>query len=76
LPSEKDFEIEFFRLNQIVKNQRLMGHEIVVVMGVGFVGSVMAGVIVDSVDLDTGNPSKFVIGMQLRLPDHSGKSIT
>jgi len=49
LPSVKDFEEEFTRLTQIVKEQRLLGHEIVVVMGVGFVGSVMAGVIADKV---------------------------
>ncbi len=68
LPSEKDFEEEFTRLTQIVKEQRLLGHEIVVVMGVGFVGSVMAGVIADSVDPDSGNPTKYVIGMQRPSP--------
>jgi UDP-N-acetyl-D-glucosamine dehydrogenase len=38
--------------------------EVVVVMGVGFVGAVMAGVVADSVDKKTGKPNKFVIGMQ------------
>ena len=33
-------------------------------MGVGFVGAVMAGVIADSVDKETGKPTKFVIGVQ------------
>jgi nucleotide sugar dehydrogenase len=33
-------------------------------MGLGFVGAVMAGVVADSVDKTTGNPAKFVIGMQ------------
>ena len=37
--------------------------EIVVVMGVGFVGAVMAAIVADSVD-KKGQPSKFVIGMQ------------
>ena len=64
LPQEKDYEKEFKRLQQIVKEQRLMGREIVVVMGVGFVGAVMAGVVADSVDSQKGNPNKFVIGMQ------------
>jgi nucleotide sugar dehydrogenase len=41
-----------------------MGREIVVVMGVGFVGAVMAGIVADSVDRATGTPSRFVIGMQ------------
>ena len=38
--------------------------EVVVVMGVGFVGAVMAGVVADSVNKKTGKPNKFVIGMQ------------
>jgi UDP-N-acetyl-D-glucosamine dehydrogenase len=38
--------------------------EVVVVMGVGFVGAVMAGVVADSTDKKTGKPNKFVIGMQ------------
>jgi nucleotide sugar dehydrogenase len=63
LPADKDYEKEFKRLERIVKEQRLKGKEIVVVMGVGFVGAVMAGVVADSVDAD-GNPGKFVIGMQ------------
>ncbi len=64
LPEEKDFQAEFNRLQEIVKEQRLLGREIVVVMGVGFVGSVMAGVVADSVNPDTGKSDKFVIGMQ------------
>lgn len=63
LPREKDYQKELKRLQRIVKEQRLKGREIVVVMGVGFVGAVMAGVVADSVDAD-GNPNKFVIGMQ------------
>jgi nucleotide sugar dehydrogenase len=63
LPQEKEYQKEFKRLERIVKEQRLMGREIVVVMGVGFVGAVMAGVVADSVDAD-GKPNKFVIGMQ------------
>ena len=63
LPREKEYQEEFARLQRIVKEQRLQGKEIVVVMGVGFVGAVMAGVVADSVDAD-GKPCKFVIGMQ------------
>jgi nucleotide sugar dehydrogenase len=63
LPQEKAYQEEFVRLQRIVKEQRLLGREIVVVMGVGFVGAVMAGVVADSVDAD-GKPNKFVIGMQ------------
>jgi len=63
LPLEEDYSKEFKRLKRIVKEQRLKGREIVVVMGVGFVGAVMAGVVADSVDAD-GSSNKFVIGMQ------------
>ena len=64
LPKEEDYIKEFNRLQKIVNRQRRMDREIVVVMGVGFVGAVMAGVIADAVDHKTGTPSKFVIGMQ------------
>jgi UDP-N-acetyl-D-glucosamine dehydrogenase len=64
LPGPKDYAREFHQLQKTVKEQRLKKREIVVVVGVGFVGSVMAGVIADSVDSDTGEPTKFVIGMQ------------
>ena len=33
-------------------------------MGIGFVGSVMAAIVADTLD-DEGNPSKFVIGLDL-----------
>ncbi|MCK8604371.1 nucleotide sugar dehydrogenase [Desulfoferrobacter suflitae] len=68
LPQQSDYEQEFKRLQKLVNEQRLLGREIVVVMGVGFVGAVMAGVIADSVDRTTGQPGKFVIGMQRPSP--------
>jgi nucleotide sugar dehydrogenase len=68
LPTLEDYEKEFTRLQGLVKDHRAQGHEIVVVMGVGFVGAVMAGVIADSVDKETGKPTKFVIGMQRPSP--------
>ncbi len=64
LPEEKDYAKEYERLVRIVEAERRKGREIVVVMGLGFVGAVMAGVIADSVDRKTGKPGKFVIGMQ------------
>ena len=64
LPQEKDYSKEFKRLQQTVKEQRSMGREIVVVMGVGFVGAVMAGVVADSIDPRSNKAQKFVIGMQ------------
>jgi nucleotide sugar dehydrogenase len=64
IPDEADYVDEFKRLEEIVKEKREEGLEIVVVMGLGFVGAVMAGVVADSVDKETGKPGKFVIGMQ------------
>jgi len=63
LPEADDFVREFERLEKIVRNQRDKDREIVVVMGVGFVGAVMAAVVADTED-ENGNPTKFVIGMQ------------
>ncbi|NIO21759.1 MAG: GDP-mannose dehydrogenase [Candidatus Aenigmarchaeota archaeon] len=67
LPSPDDYAKEFERLKEIVSDQRSLGREIVVVMGVGFVGAVMAAVVADTED-QKGNPTKFVIGMQRPSP--------
>ena len=64
LPKATDYASEFKKMQKLVAEQRLKNREIVVVMGVGFVGSVMAGVVADSVDPESGQPTKFVIGMQ------------
>ena len=64
LPSAADYEAEYARLETIVAGKRAQGMEIVVVMGVGFVGAVMAAVVADTVDRQSGKPAKFVIGMQ------------
>ena len=63
LPQPDDYPREFERVKGLVDEARGKGREIVVVMGVGFVGAVMAAIVADTVD-DGGNPSKFVIGMQ------------
>ncbi len=68
LPAEADYAEEFKRLEKIVAEERQHGREIVVVVGVGFVGAVMAAVVADTVDKKTGKPSKFVIGMQRPSP--------
>lgn len=67
LPAEADYEQENKRLHRLVQEHRAQGREIVVVMGVGFVGAVMAGVVADTVD-EAGQPLKFVIGMQRPSP--------
>ena len=64
LPKSTDYAAELQRLEALVGAARAEGKEIVVVMGVGFVGAVMAAIIADTVDKKTGKPSKFVIGCQ------------
>ncbi len=67
LPAVLDEEVEVQRIKELVREQRALGREIVVVMGVGFVGAVMAAVVADSVRSD-GTPGKFVIGVQRPSP--------
>jgi UDP-N-acetyl-D-glucosamine dehydrogenase len=63
IPQKQDYQIEKERVAALVTKARAEGKEIVVVMGVGFVGAVMAAIIADTID-KSGNPSKFVIGCQ------------
>ncbi len=67
LPSPADYKAELDRLKRLAAAHRKGGKEIVVVVGVGFVGAVMAAVIADSTDRK-GKPGKFVIGMQRPSP--------
>jgi nucleotide sugar dehydrogenase len=63
IPQESDYDVEKQRIGNLVQTARDQGKEIVVVMGVGFVGAVMAAIVADTVDAE-GNSSKFVIGCQ------------
>ena len=63
LPARGEYVKEFDRLKALVSQQRSQKREIVVVMGVGFVGAAMAAVIADCED-EKVKPTKFVIGMQ------------
>jgi UDP-N-acetyl-D-glucosamine dehydrogenase len=63
LPDKEDYVKEFERLTELVNIQRNLGREVVAVMGLGFVGAVMAAVVADAED-KKGNSKKFVIGMQ------------
>ncbi|MBS3769254.1 MAG: UDP binding domain-containing protein [Bacteroidales bacterium] len=63
LPKPEEYKTEFENLRERVNQERAKNREIVVVMGVGFVGAVMAAIVADTVD-ENGQPSKFVIGMQ------------
>jgi len=68
LPTEADYAGEFDRVRELSEMARAEGKEVVVVMGVGFVGAVMAAIIADTVDRQTGKPGKFVIGCQRPSP--------
>lgn len=63
LPAPAEYAPEMKRIEGLAAEARAAGREIVVVMGVGFVGAVMAAIIADSVD-EQGRPTKFVIGCQ------------
>ena len=64
LPTPEEYRKEFARLESLTAEERAKGREIVVVVGVGFVGAVMAAVVADSTDRKSGQAGKFVIGMQ------------
>lgn len=63
LPDAHDYKTEARRVQELAEKARLLGQEVVVVMGLGFVGAVMAAIVADSTD-EGGMPTKFVIGCQ------------
>jgi len=64
VPEKDQYDAEFKRIESLTEAARKEGKEVVVVMGVGFVGAVMAAIVADCVDKDSGKPNKFVIGCQ------------
>jgi UDP-N-acetyl-D-glucosamine dehydrogenase len=64
IPQPQQYPAELERVRKLAEAARKDGKEVVVVMGVGFVGAVMAAIIADTVDKKTGKPGKFVIGCQ------------
>jgi len=64
VPEKGEYAGEFKRIESLVQAARGEGKEVVVVMGVGFVGAVMAAIVADAVDKKSGKPGKFVIGCQ------------
>lgn len=63
VPAKSEYAAEYKRVEKLAAKARKEGKEIVVVMGVGFVGAVMAAIVADTTD-KKGNSSKFVIGCQ------------
>ena len=64
IPRKEEYAAEFIRVEALAKAARAAGQEVVVVMGVGFVGAVMAAIVADTTDKKTGKSNKFVIGCQ------------
>lgn len=67
LPEPSAYAAEYERVRALAEAARAGGQEIVVVMGVGFVGAVMAAIVADCEGSD-GKPGKFVIGCQRPSP--------
>lgn len=63
LPAQTEYAAEFARVQALAQQARQEGKEVVVVMGLGFVGAVMAAIVADSCDKN-GQHKKFVIGCQ------------
>lgn len=63
IPMREDYRAELDRVTALARAQREQGREIVVVMGMGFVGLVMAAIVADCEDADGRSPY-FVIGLQ------------
>lgn len=63
IPRKDEYDAEYFRLEKLANEAKAAGKEIVVVMGLGFVGVVMAAIVADTKD-ENGNYTKYVIGYQ------------
>ncbi|MEJ2595633.1 MAG: UDP binding domain-containing protein [bacterium] len=63
IPQADEYEKEYRHLEDLAATARQEGKEVVVVMGVGFVGAVMAAIVADTKN-DKGEYTKFVIGCQ------------
>ncbi len=63
IPDDSKYASEISRIEDLAKRHKANGQEIVVVIGLGFVGLVMAAVIADTTDAND-KPTKFVLGLQ------------
>jgi nucleotide sugar dehydrogenase len=64
LPCQEEYAAEYKRLESLAAAARAEGKEVVVVMGLGFVGAVMAAIVADTADKKDGHPTKLAIGCQ------------
>ena len=68
IPSMADFESKFERIAREAELQRIQGKQIIVVQGLGFVGSAVAAAIAGTKD-SFGKPKFFVVGVDLPTPE-------
>ena len=73
LPAKEQYQAEFERIESLVQNARKEGKEIVVVMGVGFVGVVMAAIIADTVDKKTRSPANLSSAVKGQVREATGR---
>jgi len=67
LPTPEESQRELDTLRERARLEKAAGREVVVVVGLGFVGTVMAAVVADATD-SAGKPAKFAIGLQRPSP--------
>ena len=67
IPSEAEQQVQFEEFAQITQFHREQGKKIVLVQGLGFVGSAVAAVVASARDAQ-GQPLYFVIGVDLPIP--------
>ena len=67
IPTTEESHRELEGLRERARLEKAAGREVVVVIGLGFVGTVMAAVVADATD-GAGKPTKFVIGLQRPSP--------
>ena len=72
LPDKGEYATELARLEKLAAAARAEGKEVVVVMGVGFVGAVMAAIVADTVDKRRGKPEQ----VRHRLPAAQHRAAT
>ena len=60
IPEKAEYAKEFERIAKLVEQNRAAGKEIVAVLGVGFVGAVMAAIVADTKDA-SGKSGKVIL---------------
>ena len=73
IPEKDEYAEELKRIESLVEAAGSEGKEIVVVMGVGFVGAVKAAIIADAVDKKTGRITSSSSAVNGQVPEATGR---